>query len=356
MSGIQDHFSSQANICERMGSPFTARLLYGISRNLSSDTAVGRRLMGWPSDPGTDALGLRVAGALHALVLDDQDDALKAVYPPSGDAQYPDDLWVMVEQAFVRHERHILSWLDSPPQTNEVARAGIIMPALAVLSERFDLPLALYEIGTSAGLTLQLMDFRYRYGDQTVGNARSPVLVRPEVRSPLPIPAAMPHVASRMGCDLNPLDPRNPQQALRLRGYVWPDQRDRHERMSGAMALFRDNPPDVRPQDAATWVPERLAHREEGRVHVFFHTVVWQYLPPETQAGIVMTFERAGQAATPTGPVVLLGMEGHGSPVHTRLEMRVWSGKPGDGNTCHLANADYHGRWIDWIRAENTGS
>ncbi len=52
------------------------------------------------------------------------------------------------------HAETILSWLDSPPQTNEVARSAALIGAARFLSALSPLPLRLLELGASAGLNL----------------------------------------------------------------------------------------------------------------------------------------------------------------------------------------------------------
>ena len=50
-------------------------------------------------------------------------------------------------------------------QTNEAGRCAVLLPVLAALPQ----PLALLEVGASAGLCLYPDRYAYRYGDQLVG-------------------------------------------------------------------------------------------------------------------------------------------------------------------------------------------
>jgi hypothetical protein len=61
---IQKQFADQALICERLGSPFTARLLRLLAARLDASTLFGRRIFDWPGDPYGDNLALRAAGRL----------------------------------------------------------------------------------------------------------------------------------------------------------------------------------------------------------------------------------------------------------------------------------------------------
>jgi hypothetical protein len=60
------------------------------------------------------------------------------------------------------HEMSLIGFLKFAPQTNEVARAAIIYPGLLEVARIVGRPLALFELGASAGLNLRnstLLDF-----------------------------------------------------------------------------------------------------------------------------------------------------------------------------------------------------
>ena len=82
-------------------------------------------------------------------------------------------------------------------QTNEVARCATILPALAQLSE----PLALIEVGASAGLCLLYDRWRYHYTgasvNQWIGPAESPVTLSCQLEGDVPLPIAVPTIAWR---------------------------------------------------------------------------------------------------------------------------------------------------------------
>ena len=89
-------------------------------------------------------------------------------------------------------------------QTNEPARCACLLPALAQLTP----PLALLEVGASAGLTLLPDRYSYDYpGHPLIAGTdpRAPVL-RCRTRGPVPLPRQVPEVRWRAGLDLNPLD------------------------------------------------------------------------------------------------------------------------------------------------------
>lgn len=61
---IRVHFEHQAEACERLSSPFTARICRALAANLDRNTETGRRVLDWRGIPGADALALRLCGGL----------------------------------------------------------------------------------------------------------------------------------------------------------------------------------------------------------------------------------------------------------------------------------------------------
>src|ERR1700677_1831820 len=68
-------------------------------------------------------------------------------------------------------------------------------------------PLALIEVGASAGLTLLFDHYSYDYdGHQIVGCDPDAPTLRCAISGPAPLPDRVPAIAWRAGLDLNPLD------------------------------------------------------------------------------------------------------------------------------------------------------
>ena len=126
----------QAKATEAMGSPFTTRLLRLLAARLEPGTPLTDRLFSWEGDISARAqsVPLRIAGALHGLVLDGTDAGLAAVYPPH--APSDDALWDAVTAAFAAHTARIDFWLNSPPQTNELGRSAFLIAAASFIAEQ----------------------------------------------------------------------------------------------------------------------------------------------------------------------------------------------------------------------------
>ncbi|MEP1209604.1 MAG: DUF2332 family protein [Rhizobiaceae bacterium] len=340
---VREAFKEQAEVCGPMGSPFTAGLCNRFGEHLDHSSKVGAFCLDWPGDPGpsADSIPLRICGGFHALVLSQQDEALAAEYPPH---KLEAPAWPALERALHEHESFLLDWMQSVPQTNEVSRSSVIYPALMTIAERCQQPLSLLEVGASGGLNLRADRFSYDLGGQQCGEPGSQLHLVPQWQGSLPKIAA-PDIASRSGCDLNPLDPLDPADELRLRAYVWPDQADRKARIDAALLIARDNPATVDRQDAVQWLGHQLANLPEATCTVIYSTIAWQYLPkPAQEAGEDLIFE-TGQALVGTGrQLAWLRFEADGESPGGGIRLQMWP----DGLDCLLGRADFHARWVDW--------
>ncbi|WP_410218468.1 DUF2332 domain-containing protein [Paracoccus sp. (in: a-proteobacteria)] len=327
---VRQAFRDQAQSCRDLGSPLTAQVCEALGEGLQPEQgAVAAGVLAWPGDPSSraDSVPLRLCGALHALVLTDAAPDLARAY---ADGQAPTDLLVDILR---RHQDSILPWLDSPPQTNEVARSAALIGAARFLSDLSPLPLRLLELGASAGLNLYFD--HYHLGPQDQG-----VSLTPDWRGAMPQGSI--RVASRRGVDLNPLDPA--RDALRLMAYCWADQSDRLARLRAALALAQADPPPVDQGDAGAWLAQQLQDPVQGQVTMVFHTIAAQYFPRDTVAACDSVFARAAARATPDAPLAHVEMEGDGGEGAV-LRLSFWDGRT---RQWLLGRADFHGRWIDW--------
>ena len=245
-ASVRRAFADQARWCAKLGSPFTSLLCQVAGERISRDTAIGRRVLDHPGPPDAlgDALPLRLAGALHALVRSGDAEALSALYPPNPTPEAA-DLWREVNTVLKDHEIALGAWLEQPPQTNEVARSTLLMAGLCVVAGQWGLPVCLYELGSSAGLNLLLDIYGYRYGDAVFGPDDAALVFTPDWRGELP-PRTHVEIATRRGVDINPLNAGRAEERDRLMAYLWPDQLERMARMEAALAVAAQGPSGCR--------------------------------------------------------------------------------------------------------------
>lgn len=345
---IRQSFLRQAKACADLGSPFTARLCTLAAERLTGNSSVGAMVLSWPGNPdGTgDALALRLAGTLHALVRSGQDAALAAVYPPHSIDD--DTLWAAIEAAMRRDEAFMLERLKSAPQTNEVRRSAALLPGFLTIAALTGKPLVLSEVGASAGLNLQWDRYSYQLADVRWGEA-SAVELTPRWEGPPP-PQAPIKITERAGCDLNPLDPSSEDDRLRLFSYIWADQQDRLDRTAAALEMATESGLKVEKTDAIDWLRNRLATSRQGMTHVIYHTIAWQYLPTALKAEGEALIADAGSRATPDAPLARLQLEADGKPDGAAILLTLWP----TGETREIGRSDFHGRWVKWVGWEDS--
>ncbi len=162
-------------------------------------------------------------------------------------------------------------------QTNEVGRLATLVPAFA----RFPGPLALVEVGASAGLCLypDRWDYAWESPRGTVRLGPGPGL-RCRVTGPAPLPRQHPVVSYRGGIDLNPLDVTDPDAMAWLAQLVWPEQDHRLARLRRAIEIARAEPPAIDRGDLLDLLPGAVDRAREHGTVVVFHSAVIAYLEP----------------------------------------------------------------------------
>ena len=334
----------QIDYCDGHGSPFTARVLEAAWADWQQGGALRSLMPDWPGDAWADVVALRLAGALHSLALDGSSAALAALYPPRAAAFDLQHGPSAVAQALREHPERIAQYLRSPPQTNEIGRSAVLLGGFAAIAQATGLPLALLEIGASAGLNQLWHRYRYELGDARWGDAASPVLIRSDWRGALPTLPAQIDVASSTACDIAPIDLHAPGAGLRLASYVWPDQAERRERLHAAIVLARQLGVRVERADAGVWVERQLATVRPGRGTVLYHSIMWHYMPADVRDAIRATIVAAGERATSEAPLAWLAFELPDPHSLPELALTLWPG----GERRVLADAHAHGLFADW--------
>jgi hypothetical protein len=253
--------------------------------------------------------------------------------------------------------------LSRATQTNEAGRCATLLPSLAAIAAAEGRPLALLEVGASAGLALYPDRYRYEYDDGTTVTRLSPVsdggtpaaapILTCATSGLVPLPAALPPVVWRAGIDLNPLDVDNPDDVAWLEALVWPEQEFRRERLRQAAAIARRDPPLLVAGDLNERLLEVAARAPAEATLVVFHSAVMGYVSAEGR----LAFRQAMARLSASRGCHWLSNEGQmvidqedGSTVVPEVDPQlILGGFLLTHNGTPVAITGPHGQSLDWL-------
>ncbi|MEO7027305.1 MAG: DUF2332 family protein, partial [Caulobacteraceae bacterium] len=339
----------QAGGCAALGSPFCAGLLERFADDVTAGGASLALFAPWAEASTrtlmTEAVPIRLLGALHDLVLSGDAPDLAAAYPQPGHPANVDRAWSAAREVVETDAARLVAFMGHEPQTNEVRRSACLLGGFLTVAAETGLPLRCFELGASAGLNQLWDQFRYDFGEAGGwGDPAAAVAIDAEWRGrpgPLATPA---RVIEHAACDRAPVDLADPIARRRLRAFVWADQFDRLARLDGAIAAALAAGTQVETADAVDWATRR-AHPAPGAATVLYHSVFQQYMPPESQAALAALARARGQAATAEAPFAWLRMEPPPDNLAVmELRLTLWPG----GDDRRLATVHPHGAWVEW--------
>jgi hypothetical protein len=259
-SGNSDWYRNFGTFDAPASSPCYAEWSVGIA----DDPELIRRIDQWPHNKRQPLLMLAAARFLGAGI---------TPYPEFRDFLY------------ARWDEITRIVLSRSTQTNEAGRCATLLPSLAAIAAAEGKPLALIEVGASAGLALFPDKYAYEFDDGTGVRRLSPASGQPPApvlhcttEGPVPLPEQLPEVVWRAGIDLNPLDVGNPDDVAWLEALIWPEQDFRRARLRQAIAIARQDPPLLVAGDLNEQLVSLAGQAPPDAALVVFHSAVMSYL------------------------------------------------------------------------------
>ena len=163
-------------------------------------------------------------------------------------------------------------------QTNEPGRCAVLLPVLSAIPG----PIALLEVGASAGLCLLPDKYGYDYGRAQISppNDIGPIapMLRCDASANTPLPKSPLSVAWRAGLDINPLNVNSADDMAWLETLVWPEQEVRLARLRSAVSVARTVDTGVVHGDLRKDTMDLASRAPADAKLVIFHTAVLAYV------------------------------------------------------------------------------
>jgi hypothetical protein len=336
---------SQGRFCGASGSPMYDELFELVAKDVEAGGVFATILSGHEDDSARQAVPLRLLGGLHRLALDGRAPTLRRFYPSAGGTWDAATAWPEIVLTARGRIADLRTALDQPPQTNEVGRSAVLIGGLLFFVRQFDLPVRLFEIGTSAGLNLRADHYRYRYPGGQWGPVDSPVTINDAWHGQLPPEGAV-RIVERHGYDIAPIDVTGTDGEMTVLSYVWPDQSARLQRLRGAIAVARTVPARLHRVTAADAVAGMTL--ADGALTVLWHSITWQYLSDDERVAIRDGIDELAEQADGSSPLAHLTLEpardGPGTPIRFLVRARSWPG----GELQLLGECHPHGPPVSW--------
>jgi hypothetical protein len=287
-------------------------------------------------------------GAVHYLLLSGVSHRLARFYRSLTPAPLDGDAFTDFRSFCLEYAQPIQEILATRlTQTNEVNRSILLLPVFEWITRRnTGSPIAMIELGSSAGFNLRWDQYHYRYGrNLTTGQESSPLKLETRLRGKLipPIPTnQFPEIAARVGIDLNPLDLQNPSDLLWLKALVWPENTRRMKMLEQAAAIARTYPVPIIQGDILKTLPAVFEDLPPGSIPVVFHSFVFYQLAQTDRQAVVHLLRQFSEKSL----IYRISLEWYedDAPV---IELDFF--EQGEQHQTLLARCNPHGEWLEWL-------
>ncbi|MBP1969136.1 hypothetical protein J2Z83_001239 [Virgibacillus natechei] len=282
-------------------------------------------------------------GAVHYLLLKGTEHGLKDFYESIVESPKKTEQCFPYFKDFCQlNKDEIISVMKSRlVQTNEVRRCSYLYPSFSFVYEKVKKPLALIEIGTSAGLQLLWDKYSYSYETDVVyGNNYSTVHINGQVKGErLPyLPNNSPPVACRIGIDLHVSDLNSAEDYLWLKALIWPEHTERRDLLASAADYVKINHINFVEGDGVALLPDILKGIPEDAVICVFHTHVANQLSKQDKVQLLQHIKNSGKERD------IFHLYNNIQDGDLHLDYYI----DGYEHTSTVGETDSHGRWFSW--------
>ncbi len=223
-----------------------------------------------------DYMPNRFMAAVHFLLLEGKKHPLADYYPTiTADAAPASEAYPHFRDFCFLYKNDVLPLTAREVQINEVRRCAGLLPVFTwILRREGNRPLALLDIGCSAGFNLFPDRYFYNFGPAgTVGPSSASVRIvcKPHGPIPPPVPPKMPIIAWRLGIDCSPIRVTDVHSTNWLVALVSPDDKPRLAFLQAALDVARQSPPKIIEGKACDKLTAALAEAPGDATLCLFH-------------------------------------------------------------------------------------
>lgn len=283
--------------------------------------------------------------AVHYLLLKGNNHKLSLYYPSLAEQpQPPTESFPHFKDFCLTYRDQIIPILkEKLVQTNEVRRCGYLYPCFTYAYDKVQKPLALIEIGTSAGFQLLWDKYSYSYNsDEIYGDKNSTIHIQTEIKGENvpPLSKIIPPVARRYGLDLNINNLSDPEDSFWLNALIWPEHHKRRGLFKQAVNCVLEHRDELTfiEGDGVEMLPRMIEQIPNNLAVCIFHTHVANQMPEDVKHRLINTIKRISE----TRDVI-------------HIYNNIWDGYlhldsfiSGFETSETIAETDGHGRWFEW--------
>ncbi|MGR3764358.1 DUF2332 domain-containing protein [Rossellomorea sp. NS-SX7] len=280
-------------------------------------------------------------GGVHFLLMNHSSHPLSNYYPSLVQEPLPiTESFPHFKDFCLQNKQQLIHILQTKlVQTNEVRRCAYLYPAFCNMFERTQKPLALIEIGTSAGLQLAWDRYQYQYdiNEERYGCPSSKLLIASEIKGDnYPnLHAAPPPVSSRTGYDLHINTEHDHQWLLAL---IWPEHTERRTLFTSAAGIINDVDIEFIEGDGIERFPYKTQEISDEHTICIFHTHVANQIPEPSKRELQAKIREIGRARD------IFHLYNNMWDRQLHLDCFI-NGK----EECHvIGDTDGHGKWFQW--------
>ena len=284
-------------------------------------------------------------GAVHYLLLKGKEHKLKDYYPSIVSNPKPfNGAFTSFKDFCLQYKTEIILLLQQRlVQTNEVRRCAYLYPVFSLIYKKTRKPLALIEIGTSAGLQLLWDMYSYSYGTSEVfGNKNSTLRITSEIIGEnIPfLSSTPPPVSKRIGIDFNPVNLNDEDEELWLKALIWPEHKERRLLFENAASYMKKNRVDLVKGDGVRILNKYVDVMPRDSTICIYHTHVANQMPLEVKELLLSTIHDIGKEQD------VFHVYNNVQDRYLHLDYYV----DGIEHKETIAETDGHGRWFIWLK------